>query len=113
MIRRPPRSTLFPYTTLFRSPGGNDRNNSFLFEAGAHQLDDRSVRKRRIIIRCLTGGNADRQQSENNKDKSSIQERSHDAWHFLSRRRSLFAGLPLIGTIAPGNPLYIIPGFAI
>src|SRR5215510_7071173 len=23
MIRRPPRSTLFPYTTLFRSTGGN------------------------------------------------------------------------------------------
>src|SRR2546421_5618421 len=23
MIRRPPRSTLFPYTTLFRSVGGN------------------------------------------------------------------------------------------
>src|SRR3712207_7810765 len=23
MIRRPPRSTLFPYTTLFRSDGGN------------------------------------------------------------------------------------------
>src|SRR2546425_3211630 len=28
MIRRPPRSTLFPYTTLFRSPG----------EAGQHVL---------------------------------------------------------------------------
>src|SRR5687768_17794249 len=25
MIRRPPRSTLFPYTTLFRSVGGRDR----------------------------------------------------------------------------------------
>src|SRR2546422_5557758 len=25
MIRRPPRSTLFPYTTLFRSPGGRVR----------------------------------------------------------------------------------------
>src|SRR5260221_5927337 len=24
MIRRPPRSTLFPYTTLFRSPNRND-----------------------------------------------------------------------------------------
>src|SRR2546430_9578641 len=24
MIRRPPRSTLFPYTTLFRSPGVDD-----------------------------------------------------------------------------------------
>src|SRR2546422_7528881 len=26
MIRRPPRSTLFPYTTLFRSPVGEGRN---------------------------------------------------------------------------------------
>src|SRR2546430_13097929 len=25
MIRRPPRSTLFPYTTLFRSPAGPGR----------------------------------------------------------------------------------------
>src|SRR2546430_3916947 len=25
MIRRPPRSTLFPYTTLFRSPRGRPR----------------------------------------------------------------------------------------
>src|SRR5260221_8707169 len=25
MIRRPPRSTLFPYTTLFRSPQSGDR----------------------------------------------------------------------------------------
>src|SRR5258708_28349970 len=29
MIRRPPRSTLFPYTTLFRSPGTRDATNSF------------------------------------------------------------------------------------
>src|SRR3712207_7461828 len=28
MIRRPPRSTLFPYTTLFRSGGGADRSLS-------------------------------------------------------------------------------------
>src|SRR5256885_6827216 len=30
MIRRPPRSTLFPYTTLFRSPSheGRDRRRS-------------------------------------------------------------------------------------
>src|SRR2546429_5838648 len=34
MIRRPPRSTLFPYTTLFRSPdrsdGGHDRHLAVL-----------------------------------------------------------------------------------
>src|SRR2546427_12161527 len=28
MIRRPPRSTLFPYTTLFRSVDGNNGGNS-------------------------------------------------------------------------------------
>src|SRR6266566_7217928 len=28
MIRRPPRSTLFPYTTLFRSPTGSRRWNA-------------------------------------------------------------------------------------
>src|SRR5258708_18741665 len=28
MIRRPPRSTLFPYTTLFRSPLRDDREGS-------------------------------------------------------------------------------------
>src|SRR3712207_8922025 len=30
MIRRPPRSTLFPYTTLFRSSGGNHPMKSML-----------------------------------------------------------------------------------
>src|SRR3712207_6977338 len=29
MIRRPPRSTLFPYTTLFRSPEGGKSLNSY------------------------------------------------------------------------------------
>src|SRR5256886_3480802 len=32
MIRRPPRSTLFPYTTLFRSNGQREDNNNFLIE---------------------------------------------------------------------------------
>src|SRR5256885_7334070 len=29
MIRRPPRSTLFPYTTLFRSPQGTTAHQQF------------------------------------------------------------------------------------
>src|SRR5438876_4979158 len=28
MIRRPPRSTLFPYTTLFRSPDGAEQHHA-------------------------------------------------------------------------------------
>src|SRR2546430_11671575 len=33
MIRRPPRSTLFPYTTLFRSSPGGSRARRVLFPA--------------------------------------------------------------------------------
>src|SRR2546430_16701129 len=49
MIRRPPRSTLFPYTTLFRSPksvsltalvGGDDRVREAHRESVAVALDE-------------------------------------------------------------------------
>src|SRR3712207_6894482 len=40
MMRRPPRSTLFPYTTLFRSPRQFDADHALRIEvqqiAGAH-----------------------------------------------------------------------------
>src|SRR5574340_1555692 len=36
MIRRPPRSTLFPYTTLFRSPG---RNQTSACRTGGRRRD--------------------------------------------------------------------------
>src|SRR5258708_19138972 len=38
MIRRPPRSTLFPYTTLFRSRCAADRCQVGALQAGARQL---------------------------------------------------------------------------
>src|SRR2546427_9269049 len=36
MIRRPPRSTLFPYTTLFRSDGDQGRGDDQLLPAVEH-----------------------------------------------------------------------------
>src|SRR2546422_1902202 len=36
MIRRPPRSTLFPYTTLFRSLELHDHLDALLLAHGAH-----------------------------------------------------------------------------
>src|SRR2546428_1624466 len=36
MIRRPPRSTLFPYTTLFRSVQRSDRPRERLQRSGQH-----------------------------------------------------------------------------
>src|SRR5258705_9182298 len=54
MIRRPPRSTLFPYTTLFRSAGEGRRHAEPLFELvgeradaldlDAHRADRKSTR---------------------------------------------------------------------
>src|SRR5258705_8169150 len=39
MIRRPPRSTLFPYTTLFRSEGWTTQNN----RGSNHQEGEREM----------------------------------------------------------------------
>src|SRR5258707_10652019 len=40
MIRRPPRSTLFPYTTLFRSQPGVDRISANIVQVdlGVHEV---------------------------------------------------------------------------
>src|SRR5437870_10306945 len=39
MLRRPPRSTLFPYTTLFRSRRPHLENHADLVELGEHRRD--------------------------------------------------------------------------
>src|SRR3712207_7214885 len=39
MIRRPPRSTLFPYTTLFRSERGQHQERLRLFRRGHEALE--------------------------------------------------------------------------
>src|SRR5256885_7204619 len=44
MIRRPPRSTLFPYTTLFRSSDARDRAGDAITEPRAVGRDDRDLR---------------------------------------------------------------------
>src|SRR5256885_11301980 len=49
MIRRPPRSTLFPYTTLFRSPGPGGG----VGDAGAGRCaGPRAGRRHRLPRRC-------------------------------------------------------------
>src|SRR5258708_23383709 len=42
MIRRPPRSTLFPYTTLFRS-------KNYTFKAGFVSVQRQSAREREVF----------------------------------------------------------------
>src|SRR5256886_16674419 len=73
MIRRPPRSPLFPYTTLFRSPELAAGTSHFEDEAaqllkfhGVYQQDDRDARRQRsdaglepdyaFMVRCKIPG---------------------------------------------------------
>src|SRR3712207_7403948 len=50
MIRRPPRSTLFPYTTLFRSRGDEARTHQVVKGVlGADRDDDARVGDRRAL----------------------------------------------------------------
>src|SRR5260370_17060931 len=53
MIRRPPRSTLFPYTTLFRSQARRGRQHSHrpIECCRAHSLLHRSWRRKLLLRR--------------------------------------------------------------
>src|SRR3989442_7309921 len=55
MIRRPPRSTLFPYTTLFRSENPDGESNQ-----------DQSCRRRRVMGSRLRVGGGDRKSTRLN-----------------------------------------------
>src|SRR5436190_15428481 len=54
MIRRPPRSTLFPYTTLFRSRA-HGRGPPGPFEHGSHRLGP-LVERRDLPVRVVRRG---------------------------------------------------------
>src|SRR5438874_6537464 len=49
MIRRPPRSTLFPYTTLFRSRHGFEKRIRQRFVQGRHDRHVRGGEQRRHV----------------------------------------------------------------
>src|SRR5438093_4336218 len=59
MIRRPPRSTLFPYTTLFRSPGAAPPR-----QPGGHRALHGDARDRQLPRRLRPGRLGKRHRSE-------------------------------------------------
>src|SRR2546430_13750062 len=84
MIRRPPRSTLFPYTTLFRSPVGGDEPVPF---SDDHQRMRKPILQRfecpqqtaEILVRLdvsneeqVGGGDGDRKSTRLNSSHSQI-----------------------------------------
>src|SRR3989442_8764491 len=76
MIRRPPRSTLFPYTTLFRSPRS---------AGGARPLDCRPLRPPRAPVGWIAAARAGRTRSE--EHTSELQSRPHLVCRLLLEKK--------------------------
>src|SRR2546428_8438321 len=80
MIRRPPRSTLFPYTTLFRSPAGRASAPRDLFPGREPGGGDRAPEHRfaaRPSHRRADGPRTDVQERDRSEEHTSeLQSRS-------------------------------------
>src|SRR3989442_7637574 len=71
MIRRPPRSTLFPYTTLFRSP-----------------IDALQASKPEISAMVLTGDAYDERCNRSEEHTSELQSRPHLVCRLLLEKKN-------------------------
>src|SRR5438445_8067313 len=81
MIRRPPRSTLFPYTTLFRSSGG---------KYGSHYLVHRlnfSRRGRTVPFGCCFTATASRLALRSEEHTSELQSRQYLVCRLLLEKK--------------------------
>src|SRR3712207_7831378 len=74
MIRRPPRSTLFPYTTLFRSGRDRDREGALRpLDAAARRRRGDRLRGARDAGRAPRGAAAPRRSEEHTSELQSRQ----------------------------------------
>src|SRR2546430_10958240 len=72
MIRRPPRSTLFPYTTLFRSAESVASRSGFLGDSRKHGLDELGERGQVVLFPEVFDKGKDRKSTRLNSSHSQI-----------------------------------------
>src|SRR3712207_7358003 len=97
MIRRPPRSTLFPYTTLFRSlglvniPGARQANMGGLKQHVAVRPCDLDVTAMQVIVEvnlfCLTTWTSDRSEEHT----SELQSRQYLVCRLLLEKKNIIS----------------------
>src|SRR5476651_804802 len=97
MIRRPPRSTLFPYTTLFRSPLGYSLNTARISRGrlrGASWAPDRKSTRLNsshanisYAVFCL-------------KKKKLLPQQHPESQHYTARQVSLIGRAPHLGLLS-------------
>src|SRR2546430_8173198 len=75
MIRRPPRSTLFPYTTLFRSHGATNQGSGFFISSDGYAMTTNHLIEHSEKIEVTTDDGktyADRKSTRLNSSHSQI-----------------------------------------
>src|SRR3712207_8659796 len=84
MIRRPPKSTLFPYTTLFRS-GARDLVGLGVFYYATH-LERTACRQSHVVV---VGGGNSAGQGRSEEHKSELQSRQYLVCRPLLAKKTL------------------------
>src|SRR3712207_8844610 len=97
MIRRPPRSTLFPYTTLFRSARARARTSRP--HGGAAAAGDRAARRRAHTAGCRRRPRPDRSEEHT----SELQSRQYLVCRLLLANKKATLRR-LIATFIPRDP---------
>src|SRR2546422_6078121 len=93
MIRRPPRSTLFPYTTLFRSRHPPEPLGRDLLRGGEDAYGDGQV-ERRPVLANVGGGEVDGDALQRER-VAGVRERSEEHTSELQSRLHLVCRLLL------------------
>src|SRR2546428_5083032 len=88
MIRRPPRSTLFPYTTLFRSGSDNQTDNLRGREAG-HRCQAKDVATWIVPHKFDSKANDGIEQTKIGRAPSELQSRSDLVCRLLLEKKTL------------------------
>src|SRR3712207_7225730 len=84
MIRRPPRSTLFPYTTLFRSDGIMVARGDYAVEAG---MADVPLMQKDTIRRCNEAGKVVITATRSEEHTSELQSRQYLVCRLLLEKK--------------------------
>src|SRR3712207_8343562 len=91
MIRRPPRSTLFPYTTLFRSeagvPAGPRHPDRDLAAVGDQDLAQRAATLRQAHDTCLPSAAAAESRGRSEEHTSELQSRQYLVCRLLLEKK--------------------------
>src|SRR3712207_8606752 len=87
MIRRPPRSTLFPYTTLFRSFGLSDSTIRVWLDPNKRKRANEA--RRREYVRRKAARAALRQRERSEEHTSELQSRQYLVCRLLLEKKNI------------------------